>query len=305
MAKCAGLLALAVTAVLWGQDQTSQQDQISVQDQASQNQPAGAQADSQQPQNSAPNPALQDPPPVNPPAASQTPSKYPDRDVSLNPKKFAANFFSDQKMIWTFPAKVVTGHDLVPVLAVAAITTGLVFGVDPEEGRYFRRHESTFQPLNDALSEHRTTAASLLIPASLTATGYIAKDKHLAHTGLLALEAWVDVDILDEAIRDAARRERPVNIPPNGNFADTWGKTSGDPLTSPGSFPSGHTGWAFAVATVISRRYPHQTWVHVLSYGLASVDLFSRLSSNSHFLSDSFFGAVLGYCTGRFVVLRQ
>ena len=36
--------------------------------------------------------------------SSATPQNV-DRDVSLNPKKFAGNFFSDQKAIWTFPLK--------------------------------------------------------------------------------------------------------------------------------------------------------------------------------------------------------
>ena len=237
------------------------------------------------------------------PAAVAQPSL--DRDVSLNPKKFATNFLSDQKTIWTFPARLVTGHDLVPTLAVAGITTGLIFGVDPEEGRYFRSHASTFRTFNSALSEHRTTAATLLIPAGISEIGYVVKDKHLAHTGLLALEAWVDVDILDEAIRDVVRRERPVNIPPNGNFSNTWFKTGGDPLTSAGGFPSGHTGWGFAVATVIARRCPQHRWVRYAAYGLASVDLFSRLTSSSHFASDAFIGAAFGYAVGRFVVLRE
>jgi hypothetical protein len=239
------------------------------------------------------------------PALPQSQPRQPDREASLNPKKFARNFFSDQKKIWTFPTKVATGHHVVPVLVVLGITAGLVVGADALEGRYFRQHASTFDGFNDALSEHRTTAASLLIPAGLVGGGYLSHRTYLAHTGILALEAWVNVDILDEAIRDVLRRQRPVNIPPNGNFSDTWFKTSGNPINSNGGFPSGHTGWAFSVATVVARRYPEHKWVRIVAYGLASVDMFSRLTSSSHFLSDSFFGAALGYATARFVVLRQ
>ena len=229
----------------------------------------------------------------------------PERDVSVNPNKFARNFLSDQKIIWTFPARLVKGSDWLPTLAVTAATTALVMGVDPYEGRYFRRHASTFDDFNNALSETRTTSATLLIPGSLAAGGYIFKNKYLAHSGLLALEAWVDVDILDEAIRVTARRERPLDIAPNGNYRDTWFKAGGNPLTAAGGFPSGHTGWAFAVATVIARRYPQHGWVRFVAYGLAAVDMFSRISSSNHFVSDSFFGTALGYSVGRFVVLRQ
>jgi len=74
---------------------------------------------------------------------------------------------------------------------------------------------------------------------------------------------------------------------------------------SSGSFPSGRTGWAFAVAAVIARRYPDHKWVRFLAYGLAMADLASRVTSSNHFLGDAVFGAALGYATGRFVILRQ
>ena len=91
-------------------------------------------------------------------------------------KSFAKNFFSDQAKIWTFPAKVVTGHGLVPVLAASGITAAIVVGIDPIEGRYFRTHASTFTGFNDTFSEHRTTAATLLIPESLCGLGSAAWD---------------------------------------------------------------------------------------------------------------------------------
>lgn len=127
------------------------------------------------------------------PAAAQTTPEGEERDVSLNVKKFAGNFFSDQKMIWTFPAKVATGSHLLPTFAIVGVTAGIAAGVDPAEGRFFRRHGESFDSLNSALSEHRTTAATLLTPAALYAAGLIRKDTYLAHTGLFAAEAWVDV----------------------------------------------------------------------------------------------------------------
>lgn len=229
----------------------------------------------------------------------------PSRDVSFSIKSFAGNFFSDQKRIWTFPAKVGKRNYLVPTLAIAGVTAAIVAGADPPVGRYFRTHESTFSGFNNVFSEHRTTTATLLIPASLCGVGLITKHSYLAHTGLLALEAWVDVDITAEVIRNIANRKRPLDVPVNGNYRSTWFKTAVSPLHANGSFPSGHTGWGFAVATTIARRYPRQKWVRIVAYGLASVDLVSRLTSSNHWASDAVFGAALGYAMGRFVVLRQ
>jgi membrane-associated phospholipid phosphatase len=91
----------------------------------------------------------------------------------------------------------------------------------------------------------------------------------------------------------------------NGDYRNTWFKTGANPLKFAGSFPSGHTGWAFAVSTVIARRCPQHKWVRVVAYGLAFADLASRITSSNHFFGDAVFGGVLGYATGRFVVLRQ
>jgi PAP2 superfamily len=237
--------------------------------------------------------------------ATQPPAVPPSRDVEFNIKSFAKNFGSDQKKIWTFPVKVATGHHLVPVLAVAGLTAGIVAGVDPPAARYFRRRGGDYDRFNSLLSEHVTTSATLLGPAALCVGGLIGKDRYLAHTGLLALEAWVDVDIVGEAMRNIARRRRPLDVPPGGSYNNTWFKTGGNPLNSSGSFPSGHTAWGFAVATVVARRYPQHKWVRYLVYGLATVDAVSRVTSSNHFVSDTAFGAALGYSIGRFVVVRQ
>ena len=45
--------------------------------------------------------------------------------MSFNPAKFARNFFSDQKMIWTFPGRLTKPRVLIPTLAVIGITLAL------------------------------------------------------------------------------------------------------------------------------------------------------------------------------------
>ncbi len=225
-----------------------------------------------------------------------------EREVSLNPKKFARNFFSDQKMIWTFPAKAMTGSRLVPTLAVLGAVAGTV-ALDPAEGRYFRRNGDSLRHFNNILSETNTTNAIFAVPVAFYGVGLIGGDKYVQQTGLLALEAWIDIDILDEGIRTIARRRRPIDISPQGNFSDTWLKTATS--LGAGGFPSGHTGWAFAVATVVAHRHSKHKWVPYVAYGLAAMDAFSRLSTSQHFASDILVGAVLGYSVGRFVVLRK
>jgi membrane-associated phospholipid phosphatase len=76
-------------------------------------------------------------------------------------------------------------------------------------------------------------------------------------------------------------------------------------LTNGGSFPSGHSASAFAVATVISERYREHRWIPWVAYGAAAFLSLSRLPSQAHFPSDIFIGAALGYSFSHFVVMRR
>jgi membrane-associated phospholipid phosphatase len=67
-----------------------------------------------------------------------------------------------------------------------------------------------------------------------------------------------------------------------------------------GSFPSGHTTAAFAVATSLVDDI-HSAPVDILLYTFAAGTGFSRVYDNRHWLSDTFFGAVLGITTAKVV----
>ena len=99
-------------------------------------------------------------------------------------------------------------------------------------------------------------------------------------------------------------RLRPISYPSSGWFVTSKSPTSY--IRGNGSFPSGHSMEAFAVATIIARRYGRDhRWVPYAAYGLASLVAFSRLPLNVHFLSDVVMGGAIGYSISRFTVLRQ
>jgi membrane-associated phospholipid phosphatase len=145
----------------------------------------------------------------------------------------------------------------------------------------------------------------LAVPAAMYVTGLARKDSYAEHTALLTAEAVADVEIPNIVLRLTTHRVRPAGVPVNGNFSDTWFDSGTNPLKAKGGFASGHAASAFAIASVVAARYSHHRWVPLVAYGAAGLVAFSRVSTSAHFLSDAFFGSVLGYSVGRFVVLRQ
>src|SRR6266849_3724031 len=226
------------------------------------------------------------------------------QEAEITWKQIPSDILRAQKQVWLFPTKVARGRHIVPALLVLGSTAGLV-AIDPAEAGYFRDNSNFYHGLNHRLSGTTTTAGVLAIPAAFYLTGLVRKDTYLKNTAVLAAEAVLDVEIPNLVLRNTTRRLRPLDVAPDGNFSNTWFKTTGNPLTAQGSFPSGHAAAAFAVATVISHRYSNHRWASCVAYGVAGLVAFSRTSSNSHFLSDVAFGGFLGFALSHWVVLPR
>jgi len=218
-------------------------------------------------------------------------------------KKLAPNLLCDQKRIWTFPWHLAQGHNVLPAAGVVGATTGLVL-LDPSTTPYFRRTNS-FHSFNQVLSGSNTGLIIALVPLSFYGFSFLRHDSYGEQTALLVGEAVADSEIVTTVMKDVDRRLRPLDIPPNGNFADTWFKSQGKWWRGNGSFPSGHEIAAISVATVFARRYGRDhKWVPWVAYGMAGVIGFSRITLSSHFPSDVFMGAALGYSITRYAVLH-
>lgn len=234
---------------------------------------------------------------------AQPPQPADDRQVSV--KQFVPNILEDQKSVWSFPRRIAKRKDLIPTAAFAVIGTALVAGADPPVARYFR-NTTAFHGYNRALSSSATYAAILTAPLVLYGVGALRKDSKMSRTALLAAQAVVDAEIVTVVLKPSVSRWRPSTIPPNGNFADTFAEGGNRFSTAHNSFPSSHTITAFAVATVVSRRYGRRhRWVPFVAYGAAAAIGFSRLSDSAHYTSDVFVGAALGYSISRFAVMRN
>lgn len=229
--------------------------------------------------------------------------RTPAGDHPVSWKTIGPNILCDQRAIWMFPLRVAKGRDLAPTFAVAGASTGFVL-LDPSYTPYFRRTDS-FHGFNQALSGRNTALIIALVPTALYGLSLLRHDHYGQNTFLLSIEAVIGSEILDTVMKDISRRLRPMDIPPDGNFSDTWFKSHGSYWSGSGSFPSGHEIAAISVATILSRRYRTHRWVPWVAYGTAGLIGFSRVTLSSHFVSDVVTGAVLGYSVSRFAVLQQ
>lgn len=236
------------------------------------------------------------------PATNAQPAKTGERQTSW--KLLLPNALRDQKPIWLFPVRATQGKHLKPTLAFVLATAGLV-ALDPHDAPYFRRTDS-FTDFNRVVSGRNTALANTIFPLSFYALALARKDKYAQNTALLAGEAVLDAQFLTLVMKNTGRRLRPSDVQPYGDFSHTWFKSHGRFISGRSSFPSGHTITAFSMATIFAERYRQRHhWVPWVAYPLAGLIGFSRVSLQSHFPSNVFAGAVLGYSISRFVVLQQ
>lgn len=121
--------------------------------------------------------------------------------------------------------------------------------------------------------------------AALLAT-YTFGKHYDRHTSIIAMSAVADAFLTTYAIKLVTGANRPDT----GDDEVFRGPLRGT------SFPSAHTSFAFALATVYGARYPHAKW---LFYALASWVGLSRIQSNHHFFSDVLVGAGIGINSGQ------
>jgi hypothetical protein len=131
------------------------------------------------------------------------------------------NLIQDQKHIFVgFSNDVVHGRHWIPVLAIAAATTGMIIA-DQYDTPYFRR-TSTFHAFNSGFSGANTAAGIVLLPIGLYSAGYLTNNSYAQQTAFFAAEAGVDAEIVGTVMKLVTRRERPSDIAPHGNYADTF-----------------------------------------------------------------------------------
>ena len=167
------------------------------------------------------------------------------------------------------------------------------------------------QRVLDLVQDHRTSSTRHLanlargggsplgwgggIVAATYLAGLVTGAKGIRETGFEMAEAGLLSGIVSGTLRFAIGRSRPEEDKGSRDFHPFAGGLNA------GSMPSGHTTFAFALASVASERVRGLGWV---AYPLATLVGYSRIRDDKHWTSDVVAGAALGTVSGLWVTRR-
>jgi len=155
--------------------------------------------------------------------------------------------------------------------------------------RLFRTVNDAQTPFKTSLFTATDNSVGVLVvgvPLGLIAYGFAAKDDEALYSGLLIAGSEVLTYGAKFILKSATKRPRPY---------EELGGVHVNNLASADaySFPSGHTAGAFALATMLSLRYP-KSYVMVPALVWAGMVGYGRVYNGVHYPSDVLGGAVLG-----------
>jgi membrane-associated phospholipid phosphatase len=221
-------------------------------------------------------------------AQSKTTPVQASSTTPVTERDFARHLLQDQKQIWTSPfhLKPKDASWLLPGAALLA------------EGLHRDRYLYGRLSSGDGGTSRRFSDAGVVGLGGVIVGTYVvsrySRNEHGRETGILGMEALANAAMLNVALKQTLRRQRP-EVP--GSAGEFFGPRGG-------SFPSDHAIYAWSMATVLAHEYPGPL-TKVAAYGLASAVAVSRVTGRRHFPTDVLVGSALGYGVGRMVYRKH
>jgi hypothetical protein len=176
-------------------------------------------------------------------------------------------------------------------LAMAA-ATGALIATDEHVMHQVPSHwHNTSVTISDAgVAGVAATAGAFYLSSFLT------HSEHARRAGTRTAEAAIDSVGLYASMKAIFARQRPYSGEGEGSFfAGNW---------SSGSFPSGHSMFAWTIASAVAHEY-HSIPLDIAVYGTSLAVTTTRITAAEHFPSDVFVGAVFGYLIGAYVAHKD
>ncbi len=202
---------------------------------------------------------------------------------------------SDQKRIWTSPFHM--SKQDAKYWAIFGGATGVLIAFD-EQIQQHAPNPNWLVSLGTRGSY--LGAAYTLIPlsAGVYFLGSKADNQRLRDAGLMSFEALINSTIVEEVLKIATDRERPLEGTGEGRFFHSPNRINA-------GFPSGHAINTFALASIFAHEYHDKLWVKVVAYSYAAIVAGSRLAADRHFPSDTLAGGAMGWFIGDYIYARR
>jgi hypothetical protein len=146
-------------------------------------------------------------------------------------------------------------------------------------------------------TDRYTKRVTNLSIGGLYLSGVIFHDRKSKETALLCMESVALAEGVTIGLKHLIGRSRPFG----NKGAFDFNPMKFPPPSYSQSFPSGHATTAFAFSSVIAEQY-RSWWVKLSCYSFATVVALGRVNNNFHFISDVFWGGVIGITVGRCLV---
>lgn len=239
------------------------------------------------------------------PLAAQTGGRSGESEKPSGLKRVAGDFIEDTGRIWSAPFRI-KARQVGPLIALAAATAFLVAADEDIRGG-FKSYGDGHGWVGDVgpVITQMGGLGAVATAGLFLGAGLVFKDDRARNTGYLAACAMAQSFLVEHALKGLTGRRRPYVA----DGEDHWVGPAGffkrydpdyDGLYD--SFPSGHSAWAFSLATVVALQYRHTTWVPVLAYTIAAGVGLTRVTMDRHWMSDVVVGAVIGHLVARLVV---
>ncbi len=178
---------------------------------------------------------------------------------------------------------------------VVAGGTGLIMLIDEPVQRFIQDNKSPEQDeVADVAKEFKNPEVFFIIGGGTLAVGLLAQQPTITRTGLQIFGAYGLSSAMMIATKWAFGRTRPSDTP-DDPFNFSWLNGSQE-----SSFPSGSSTVVFSLATTLSDAIGHPV-VSVLLYTGATLNAWSRVYGNRHWVSDVALGAVYGVAAAKLV----
>ncbi len=223
--------------------------------------------------------------------------------------RFFKAVLQDQGKILSSPFRM-KGKDFLLWGSVALVTGALIVKDEAiyREIKKFQEKNEWVDDISPKVTKLGLGEWNLGITGAFYLGGLLFKDKKAIETARLTLMTFIHTGIVVQLGKHLTGRQRPSW----DNGKDHWAGPAGffkrykeGEISHYDAFPSGHTITIFGTATVVAEMYKKTIWVPVLSYSLATMCGLSRVTEDTHWLSDVFLGAVLGYAIGKYIVKKR